>query len=175
MTTLLLLLVTTCFVLFQSWFGVPSESSAHTPVVMTVFPATTTAKVTRVIDGDTVAVQLSDGTNVHVRYIGINTPEIYPSVECGGNEASARNSALVAGKTVTLISGSGRYDTYGRRLAYVYVNGLSVNEILLREGLAELMMIPPNTEYRTQFEIIEASARSKKVGIWRCPERSVTH
>jgi micrococcal nuclease len=101
----------------------------------------------------------------------MNTPEIYPSVECGGTEAADRNRTLVAGKDVTIIPGPGLYDKYGRRLAYVYVGGVFVNETLVQEGMAELMMIPPNTAYQHQFEILQTAARSKRVGIWRCPNK----
>ena len=130
--------------------------------------ATTTGVTTHVVDGDTIDVRLENSEVVRVRYIGMNSPEIYPTVECGGASSTARNHELVGGKTVTLVPGPGLYDTYGRRLAYVYVGDTFVNETLVAEGWAELMMIPPNTSYRDSFEILTTTARSKAAGIWTC-------
>jgi micrococcal nuclease len=127
-----------------------------------------TGTVTRVVDGDTIEVEVSDGHMVRVRYIGIDAPEKWPTVECGSANATARNQELVSGKTVTLVPGPGLYDTYGRRLAYVYVDAVFVNQTLLTEGWASVMMISPNTENRALFERIESLARSKRQGIWGC-------
>jgi endonuclease YncB( thermonuclease family) len=82
-----------------------------------------TALVLRVVDGDTIEVQLN-GQATKVRYIGMNTPEtVAPGrpVECYGPEASAANKALVAGQTVTLEKDVSETDQYGRLLRYVWV------------------------------------------------------
>ncbi|HEX3562193.1 MAG TPA: thermonuclease family protein, partial [Solirubrobacterales bacterium] len=63
------------------------------------------ARVTRVVDGDTISVELPDGDDEYVRYIGIDTPEtVKPGtpVQCGGPKAHEVNDRLVYGKTVTL-------------------------------------------------------------------------
>ncbi|MFD5853767.1 thermonuclease family protein [Cytobacillus pseudoceanisediminis] len=60
-----------------------------------------------------------------------------------------------------------RQDRYGRLLAYVYVNGKSVQEILLEEGLARVAYVfPPNTRYLSDYEAAEKRARDKEIGIW---------
>src|SRR5688572_15881263 len=74
------------------------------------------ARVTRVIDGDTVEVQL-DGREEDVRYIGVDTPEsVIPgeTPECFGPQASSFNERLVAGETVRLEFGPELRDRYGR-------------------------------------------------------------
>src|SRR5687767_9694198 len=62
------------------------------------------AEVASVTDGDTIEVLLG-GRAEDVRYIGIDTPEVDPSigVECFGAEASALNRRLVSGRTVRLV------------------------------------------------------------------------
>lgn len=172
MTTFFLQLVTTGFLIVQSWFSVSSPTVPPRLTPVDTSWATTTATVTKVIDGDTIDVELPDGNSARVRYIGIDTPEIYPTLECGGREAADRNRTLVASQTVTLIPGPGLYDQYSRRLAYVYVGATFVNEALVQEGLASLMMISPNTAYRQPFEILQIAARSKGVGMWSCMNRS---
>ncbi|MBI3003638.1 MAG: thermonuclease, partial [candidate division NC10 bacterium] len=58
-------------------------------------PAGPGSRVVRVLDGDTAV--LASGERV--RYLGINAPE---TGEPFAAEATARNAALVAGRTVTL-------------------------------------------------------------------------
>ncbi len=71
------------------------------------------AKVTRVVDGDTIDIRLSDGDRDTVRYIGIDTPETHGAVECFGKKASAYNKALVGSKTVWLELDVEERDKYG--------------------------------------------------------------
>jgi endonuclease YncB( thermonuclease family) len=89
-----------------------------------------TALVSRVIDGDTV--ELGDGSRV--RYIGMDTPET--AGDCYNREATARNIELVLNRVVQLEKDVSETDQYGRLLRYVYVDGVMVNEVLVREGYA---------------------------------------
>src|ERR1700754_1796111 len=80
-----------------------------------------TGRVTYVIDGDTVVVRLdSGGEEVHVRLIGIDTPEIShdgrPS-DCYGRRASEITRTLALDRVVELRPGRERHDRYGRLLA----------------------------------------------------------
>lgn len=71
--------------------------------------------IVRVVDGDT-ARALVNGREESVRYIGIDTPEVDPSigVECFGAAASTRNEELVDGETVRLQFDAERRDRYDR-------------------------------------------------------------
>lgn len=120
-------------------------------------------RVVRVIDGDTI--EIAGG--VHVRYIGIDTPETYPVMEPFGLEAKAKNIELVEGKLVTLERDVSDTDKYGRLLRYVYVDGLFVNGELVRLGYAEAVAYPPDTRYQWQLELLEAEAKVAKRGMWR--------
>ena len=67
--------------------------------VGTVPAGLVTAVVTRVVDGDTIHVDIG-GADYTVRYIGMDTPEtVDPNrpVGCYGPEASAHNKSLVEG------------------------------------------------------------------------------
>src|SRR5215218_9248099 len=99
-----------------------------------------TVRVARVVDGDTIRVELPSGEEA-VRYIGIDTPEsVKPGapVECFAKRASAFNERLVAGERVRLVRDVEERDRYGRLLAYVYRqrDGLFVNAELVRGGYA---------------------------------------
>ncbi len=101
-----------------------------------------------------------------MRYIGIDTPEIYPEVEGFGMEAWQANRRLVEGKEVRLERDASETDKYGRLLRYVYVDDTFVNAELVRQGLAWAKAYPPDTKYQDYLEKMEAEAREAGRGIW---------
>ncbi|MFC1960778.1 thermonuclease family protein [Chloroflexota bacterium] len=115
-----------------------------------------TARVVRVIDGDTIDVDL-DGQRYRVRYIGINTPE---RDEACYQDATDANVDWVAGQTVTLVKDVSETDPYDRLLRYVYVGDTFVNEALVRDGYAEAVQYPPDTSNADLFNRLEREARS---------------
>jgi micrococcal nuclease len=128
-------------------------------------PGTTTAIVARVIDGDTIELQ----GGLRVRYIGMDTPEtVDPGqpVGCYGPEASARNKALVEGKTVQLEKDVSETDRYGRLLRYVYLNGVMINEQLVAEGYAMSSTYPPDVKYQDRILAAQQAARNANRGLW---------
>lgn len=145
-----------------------SVPSAPGTVPATVPPGLTEATVTHVVDGDTIDVRI-DGTKYTVRYIGIDTPETvrpFEPVECFGPEASARNKALVEGKTVGLEKDVSETDDFGRLLRYVWLGGELVNEALVRDGYAESASYPPDTGRQEQLDAAEDEARLAGRGVW---------
>ncbi len=93
---------------------------------------------THVVDGDTI--YLASGEKV--RLVGVNTPE--RGVK--GYQASKNFvSKLCLNKEVGINVDDRKYrDKYGRTLAVVIVDGKNLNEMLLKEHLAEVMYIPPS-------------------------------
>ncbi len=120
------------------------------------------ARVTRVIDGDTIAIE----GGYRVRYIGIDTPEIHPETEAFGIEAWQANRQLVEGKLVRLERDISETDKYNRLLRYVYVDDTMVNAELVRQGLAQVKAYPPDTKYQDYLEALEAEAKSEGRGMW---------
>jgi len=126
------------------------------------FSPPATARVTRVIDGDTIIIE----GGYRVRYIGIDTPETYPEVEAFGIEAWQANRSLVEGKEVRLEKDVSETDKYDRLLRYVYVGDIFVNAELVRQGLARARAYPPDTMYQDSLEEMEAEARGAGRGMW---------
>ena len=130
------------------------------------------AVVSRVIDGDTVAIRIA-GRREEVRYIGVDTPEtVKPGtpVQCFGHRASVFNRRLTEGREVRLVLGVERRDAYGRLLAYVRVGGRFVNAELIRRGLARSLTIAPNDRFAALFRRLERRAAVAGRGLWgRCP------
>ncbi|MCY7973739.1 endonuclease YokF [Bacillus inaquosorum] len=124
----------------------------------------------RAVDGDTIKVSYNGNVDT-VRYLLVDTPETKKPDSCVqpyGEDASKRNKELVnSGKLQLEFDKGDRRDKYGRLLAYVYVDGKSVQETLLKEGLARVAYVyEPNTKYIDQFKKDEQEAKSEKLSIW---------
>jgi micrococcal nuclease len=127
-------------------------------------------RVVRVVDGDTIHVQLAGGRE-KVRYIGVDTPETHhptKGVQCYGREAAEFNARLVGGERVRLVRDVERRDRYGRLLAYVYRvrDGLFVNAELARRGFARPLTIAPDVRYAERFAALAGEARAQGRGLW---------
>jgi micrococcal nuclease len=124
--------------------------------------------VVSVLDGDTIRVARGH-TRDTVRLLGVDTPETrHPDrpVECFGPEASAYARARLTGRNVTLEADAEPRDRYGRRLAYVVLDGERFNDELLRLGYAELLVIEPNHAHARTMLRIELEAKRRGIGLW---------
>ncbi|MDQ8058359.1 thermonuclease family protein [Bacillus velezensis] len=124
----------------------------------------------RAVDGDTIKVSYNGNVDT-VRYLLIDTPETKKPNSCVqpyGEDASARNKQLVnKGKLQLEFDKGDRTDKYGRMLAYVYADGKSVQETLLKEGLARVAYVyEPNTKYLDTYKKDEQAAKDKDLKIW---------
>jgi micrococcal nuclease len=125
--------------------------------------------VTRVIDGDTIEVDI-EGVLYTVRYIGIDTPELddeRPEFCALAQEATRYNRQLVEGQEIRLEKDVSETDHYGRLLRYVYVGDTFVNAELVSAGLAWAEAYPPDTKYQDVFDEAESEAMLAKIGIWQ--------
>ncbi len=136
------------------------------------------AKIQKVIDGDTVVLDFEENIRTaHARLIGINTPEVkspYTQEQCFGPQASARLKILVENEPeVYVLRGIEPLDRYDRLLVYLFraSDGKFINELMLEEGYAYFLSIPPNDAYRDVFKSAEASAKSQKRGLWTACEK----
>lgn len=146
----------------------PSPSPAAATASSTLPPGLTSARVTRVVDGDTIEVEI-DGREYTLRYIGINTPETVDPrrpVECFGQESSDFNKQLVLGKSVGLEKDVSETDAFGRLLRYVWLDGEMVNATLVREGYAQASAYPPDVKYQDLFSSLQAQAAEAGRGLW---------
>lgn len=123
-------------------------------------------------DGDTL--HLHDGRKI--RLIGINTPEL--ARKKNGRKTSAEPFAHAAkkalkrlfknDKTISLRYGEDNKDRYGRYLAHGFLaDGQNIQAILLNQGLANALNVPPNTQFSACYLAQEFNARCKKMGLWQ--------
>ncbi len=134
--------------------------------------------VTQVIDGDSILVHFDQGSGAYadqtkeIRYIGIDAPEIVSPrdhFQCKGDTARLYNEMLVLGKHVTLTKEVSDTDQIHRLLRHVSVDGESVADRLLAQGLAKTLTFAPDIALEPHFRAIEAYAREHQLGIWQRP------
>ncbi len=141
------------------------ETAVAKQTVTDVYP------VTKVVDGDTLAVEMN-GKSVKIRLIGLDTPETVDPrkpVQCFGKEASAKAKGLLTGMSVRLEkdASQGEYDKYGRLLAYVYLpDGTRFNEYMIAEGYGHEYTYNLPYKYQKEFKAAELQAREMKKGLW---------
>jgi len=123
-------------------------------------------RVRFVYDGDTIL--LDSGKNV--RYLGIDAPEMgYEGNESEFMATASRdfNLRLVDKKRVRLEFDQEKRGPHGRLLAYVFSeNGDMVNALLVRHGLARVMVRRPNLKYLSLLLHDQRLAMAEKLGIW---------
>ncbi|MGD0856928.1 MAG: thermonuclease family protein [Dehalococcoidia bacterium] len=126
------------------------------------------AEVTRVIDGDTIEVNIK-GVRYKLRYIGMDTLEL-DSIDTNTRNIAMKaadiNGEMVGHKTVEIEKDVSETDRYGRLLRYVYAGGFMVNAELVKSGYAQAVSYPPDIKYRSLFSSLQEGARASKVGMW---------
>ncbi len=145
----------------KGWINLPSTSSPN---------ANGQYKVTRFIDGDTIAVDM-DGKDETVRMIGIDTPETHKPdtpVQCYGPAAAAYVKNLIGNTKVRLEADpqNQNRDRYNRLLRYVYLDdGRLVEKVLISNGYGFAYTRFPFTK-KAEFVAAENDAKNKSVGLW---------
>ena len=118
-------------------------------------------KVVGVADGDTITV-LRDKTPVKIRLHGVDAPE---KTQAFGQKSKQFTSTLVFGKVVTVKVVT--TDKYGRTVAEVMIGDTSLNDELVKAGLAWwYRKYAPRAK---MIAFLEEEARQAKRGLWADP------
>ncbi len=133
-------------------------------LLISLFPLNESIRglVIGVYSGDSIVVKLDDGSQIKVRLEGIDCPELTQEY---GDSAKMATVVFCFNKKVR-IEKTG-VDTYGRTLAFVYVDDICLNKELLRRGLAWHYKAYNADQELAQLEL---DARNAKVGIWSTDE-----
>lgn len=83
-----------------------------------------------------------------------------------GKVASDYTKSKLEGKEVELEFDVQERDKYGRLLAYVWIDGIMYNQLLLEEGYAQVATFPPNVKYVDDFINMQQQAREDNKGLW---------
>jgi micrococcal nuclease len=169
---LCLLLATGCAPLFESTL-LPDDTAApevaqSAPAAIAIPANAIPATVNYVHDGDTLFLATAADSNLKVRLLGIDTPEIGDNLECYGDEATALLRALLPeGTAVSAAADIEPLDQYGRSLMYLFTaDGTFINLQLVAQGAAEAVSIGQNTAFYEQLSAEESLARTSALGRW---------
>jgi micrococcal nuclease len=125
-----------------------------------------TARVAAVLDGDSIVLNSGE----HVRYLGIDAPEVSHQGEpgdCYGEQARDANRNWVLNRTIEIEYDRERRDGYGRLLAYILLpDGTCVNAALLRGGFAWLLIPPAGINRLAEFHEAQREALHQRRGMW---------
>ena len=117
-------------------------------------------KVIGVADGDTITV-LRDKQPQKIRLYGIDCPE---KRQPFGKRAKQFTSELVFGKVVEVEPVA--IDRYGRTVAFVKVENISVNEELIKEGLGWVFVRYCKLPLCAEWQTLQLAAQNQKRGLW---------
>ena len=124
-------------------------------------------KVAQVVSGQILEVT-GGGKPAKARLVGIDAPDLQQ--QPWGQAAKERLEAMIGDQPVMLEFDVQDKDSFGRRLAYVWQDGVLLNEKLLAEGYVLFVPRSPNHKYDQRFSRAQEWARLMGQGIWN-PEQ----
>lgn len=128
-------------------------------------------KVAQVVSGQALEVidpQNQSGLISRVRLIGVEAPDLQQRP--WGEAAKERLEEIIDEKPVLLESDLEVKDQYERQLAYVWQDGVLLNEKILAEGYGLFLSRSLNHKYDRRLERAQEYARVMGLGIWN-PEK----
>ncbi len=133
---------------------------------------TESARVIRVVDGDTVDMEEGEG-KIRIRVIGIDTPEVIDPrkpVQCFGKESSVRGHELLDNADITMTRDPSQddLDKYGRSLRFITLpDGSDYGLKMIAGGYAhEYTYRAVPYARQAEYRAAEKAAREAKRGLW---------
>lgn len=129
--------------------------------------AVQSARVTDVIDGDTIRLE----TGAELRLTGIQAPKL-PLGRKGfrawplAGDAKAGLAAIIGNRELRLDYTGRRHDRWGRLLAHAYAGTAWLQQEMLLRGLARVYTFSDNRAHAAALYAAERKARSAGRGIW---------
>ena len=168
---------------FPTYTPYPSAKPTPSHTILG-FPSELHVKVAKVIDGDTILVEASDGNKDLIRLLGVDTPEIdrrnkpneygdITNTTClneWGRRAQAFAVDKLEGQMVTVILDGatfGELFSFGRLLAFVELEGQDFSAMLVKLGYARVY----TEEYSSrqgEYRDLQLQAQAGNTGLWGC-------
>lgn len=128
-------------------------------------------KFSKCVDGDTIKIE-QDGEIKTVRMLAVDTPEsVHPTkeVEYYGKEASEFTcQTFTNAKKIEIEydSNSDKEDRYGRILVWLFVDDNLFQDMLVKQGYAEVAYLYGDYKYTSLLKDHQSIAEASKIGIW---------
>lgn len=141
------------------------------PTNTPVSSPTLAVSLVKIIDGDTIDVNLN-GKTERVRLIGIDTPEMndYRSeIQCFAQEAKTKAQVLLTNSSFTLQPDSTQMDRdkYNRLLRYVIFSDKSnLAKLLIEQGYGYEYTYNVPYKYQQEFKNAQKTAKNNQRGLW---------
>ena len=129
-------------------------------------------KYSQSTDGDTAKFEM-DGEIITVRFLAVDTPEsVHPTKEVQAYGVEASNftkEKLQNAQKIELEfdNNSDKTDKYNRYLAWVWVDGELLQDLLIKEGLAKVAYLYADYKYTEQLQASEEIAKNSNIKIWQ--------
>ena len=127
-----------------------------------------TVTLNKCVDGDTAWFNLNNEV-IKTRFLAIDTPESTTEIEEYGKEASEFTcNKLTNAKKIEIEydENSDKTDKYDRHLVWVFVDGELLQNLIIKEGLAEVAYLYDDYKYTSILEKSQIEAKENKVNIW---------
>ena len=125
-------------------------------------------KLVRTIDGDTARCITPSYGEVSIRFSGINTPESTTKTEPFGKEASEfTKDKLKAAKLIEVEWDLTQEPSHDRPIGIIYVDGVNLNLLLVREGYADLKYLKDSMPYATEYKEALKEAQQNHKARWQ--------
>ena len=128
-------------------------------------------KFSSCVDGDTIKVLVGSKEKT-VRFLAVDTPEsVHPTkgIEYYGKEASNYTCEMVTNAKKIVLeydAGSDKTDKYDRLLAWVFVDGELLQDLLVKNSYAEVAYLYGDYKYTALLQDHEKVAEASGTGIW---------
>ena len=124
-------------------------------------------KMSSCIDGDTARVVLKD-QEVKLRFLAGDTPELSSKDYYAREAADYTCNRLLSAKEIVLEFDplADEEDKFGRKLAWVFVDGELLQEELVDKGYARVRYIYDDYKYVDRLKRLEKNARRNQIGVW---------
>ena len=126
----------------------------------------------RCVDGDTAVLKIN-GSNEKFRFLGVDTPEsVHPAkdVEQYAKEASKNTCDLLTNASSIKVEydlNSDKKDKYNRNLAWIWIDDILLQELMISEGFARVAYVYGNYKYTDKLCSLQNNAISNNKGIWQ--------
>ena len=123
------------------------------------------------VDGDTAEFEMN-GETIKVRFLAVDTPEsVHPTKEIQAYGVEASNftkEKLQNAEKIELEfdNNSDKTDKYNRYLAWIWVDGELLQDLLVKEGLAKVAYLYGDYKYTSVLQESEAKAKQERIKIW---------
>ena len=124
--------------------------------------ASLAGKIVNVAAGDLVILKDMSGRKHKIRLYGVACPA---KDQPYAGEARKHTASLVSGKRI-LVRVYGR-DRYGNKTGLVFADDISVNESLIKKGLAWRLAESCNESFCKAWLGFEDKAKARKAGLWK--------